>query len=530
MRRSKKVSALCIAALLGSASLATPVQAATAGSAGSTTSYQTIPGQGGTPMKALVITPNSPGPHPLLVMPASWSVPNLEYLLQAWKLAGQSDYEVVSYTSRGFWDSSGQIDVAGPDTVADVSRVIDWALANTPADANAIGVAGVSYGAGLGLLASAADPRIKAVAALSGWTDLLSSIYPGQTISVQALLALLLGADVTGRLGPDVAKLESEYLSGDIAQATKDAQALAPARSASTKIGAINANHPAILMANGWQDGIFPPEQFPAFFTQLTGPKRLMLAPGDHATPELPGLLGLPNDAWDTAQRWFDHYLRGVDNGVDRENPVQLEASNGGAWQGYPDWASAEHRATTSYLTGDGRLATQAGGSWSKTIGAGVPSTADSGILELTGFLQGYLKIPPTVFMPSVSGLVAGSWSGPNYATATQLSGSATLHTTIVPSSANTSLYGYLYDVGPLGVGSLVTQHPISVRDATPGKPLAVDLTFQPGVWNLAAGHHLAVVVDTVDLRFQGVSTLGSTVTFRSTAADPSWLRVPISG
>jgi hypothetical protein len=43
----------------------------------------------------------------------------------------------------------------------------------------------------------------------------------------------------------------------------------------------------------------------------------------------------------------------------------------------------------------------------------------------------------------------------------------------------------------------------------------------------VAAGHHLVLVVDTVDPRYLGLSKVGTSVTFSSPAADPSWLSVP---
>lgn len=50
-----------------------------------------------------------------------------------------------------------------PDTVADVSRVIDWGLARADGDPARIDVGGISYGAGQSLLAAAADPRIRQI-------------------------------------------------------------------------------------------------------------------------------------------------------------------------------------------------------------------------------------------------------------------------------------------------------------------------------------------------------------------------------
>src|SRR5690606_40674154 len=46
----------------------------------------------------------------------------------------------------GFNESGGEIEVAGPRDVADARAVIDWALTNTDADPDRVGMAGISYG------------------------------------------------------------------------------------------------------------------------------------------------------------------------------------------------------------------------------------------------------------------------------------------------------------------------------------------------------------------------------------------------
>src|SRR4030081_2139374 len=102
MRRSLALLLAMAVPLLG-LTLAAP----TASAAGQSTRYETITADDGTPLRAFVVTPTGrgDGPLPLLVMPSSWSMPNLEYVATGWKLAKESGYEVISYTSRGFWDS-----------------------------------------------------------------------------------------------------------------------------------------------------------------------------------------------------------------------------------------------------------------------------------------------------------------------------------------------------------------------------------------------------------------------------------------
>ncbi|NEA33445.1 CocE/NonD family hydrolase [Streptomyces sp. SID13031] len=525
---------VALAVLVASVGLApVPTQAAPA-AAGFSTAYQRIPGAGGTEIGAVVLTPTGQGagPFPLVVMPSSWGVPNLEYVGQGSKLA-KAGFQVISYSSRGFWDSAGGIDIAGPPTVADVTEVIDWAAEHTPADTSRVASVGISYGAGISLLASAQDPRIKAVGALSGWADLIASLNPNDTVNLQAVAALLALGNITGRPGPEMRSLQTKFVTGDFDGAISEATALAPIRSATTVADRINANHPAVFLANAFEDSIFPPTQYTDFFTKLTGPKRLLLAHGDHATPEVTGAIGLPNEVWDELAPWLQHFLTGAENGADDEAPVQLKSQRN-VWRSYPNWASVGS-TKTSYLTKPtglsrtGSLQAKASTGWSNGIGPGIPTVADSGVVLISGALQGLLSIPVGVATPLVDRTFAGVWSGPAYSSKTVVNGAPRLHVTVTPSARDTSLFAYLYDVDAFGFGSLVSHKPYTLRGATPGQPKTLDLRLEATSWEVPAGHHLVLVVDTVDPRYLGRSSLGSTVSFSSPAADPSWLSVPVA-
>ncbi|MFG1905112.1 CocE/NonD family hydrolase [Kribbella sp. NPDC048928] len=496
--------------------------------AGFSTSYERIPGADGIGIGAVVLTPTGQGdgPFPLVVMPSSWGVPNVEYVGQGAKLA-TAGFQVISYSSRGFWDTGGGIDIAGPPTVADVSKVIDWAAQHTSADTSRVAAVGISYGAGTSLLAAAKDPRIKAVGAMSGWADLIRSLDPNDTVALQAVAGLLALGNVTGRPGPEMAALQTKFVTGDFDGAIAEAKQLSPVRSAATMVDNLNANNPAVFLANAFEDSIFPPSQYTDFFTRLTTPKRLLLAHGDHATPEASGAVGLPNETWDELAGWLRHYLTGADNGADREAPVQVKSQRG-TWRGYSSWAAVgqEH---TSYLTKAGALQGKEQSGWSRSIGAGVPTVADSGVALVSGALQGLLTIPTGVVTPLVSRSFAGVWSGPAVDQKTVVNGAPKLHVTVKPSAASTSLFAYLYDVDALGVGSLITHKPYTLRGATPGRAVPIDVQLEATSWEVPAGHHLVLIVDTVDPRYLGRSVVGSTVTFSSPAGDPAWVSVPVA-
>ncbi|MFI1717451.1 alpha/beta fold hydrolase [Streptomyces litmocidini] len=514
--RTSLALAVSAALVAGTAlGLAPTAQAAGTGSTG--IRFVDIAGDGGTVLKANVVTPagaDGAARHPLIVLPTSWAVPQVEYLAQARKLA-DSGYVVVSYNSRGFWQSGGEIETAGPKDIADASKVIDWALANTPADPDHVGMAGVSYGAGISLLAAAHDPRVKAVAALSGWADLIDSIYSGRTQHLQAA-ALLGGAGyLTGRPGPELRQILADFLSSDLAK-EEDMIAWGRKRSAVEQVDRINANGTAIMLGNAWGDTIFPPNQYASFYERLTGPKRLEFRPGDHATAEATGLLGLPNDTWTSAHRWFDHYLKGVDNGVDREQPVRLKPRSDAGYEGYPDWKSLDANRRKFDLDGTQR------------IRANVDSGADGGVVMLSNLMDQFFQAPPAVSVPLLPRAFAGVWQSERYDAPQRVRGTVEVHTTVTPTAESGTFVAYLYDVGPLGFGKLVSNAPYTFHGRAPGQPFGVDLELFSTAYDVPAGHRLALVVDTVDPLYIEHNPTGAQLTFSSPAADPSYVSVPL--
>ncbi|MFE7803582.1 alpha/beta fold hydrolase [Streptomyces sp. NPDC057430] len=491
--------------------------AAHAAESGTSVRFVDIAGDGGTVLKANVVTPagaDGSARYPVIVLPTSWAMPQIEYLAQARKLA-DSGYVVVSYNSRGFWQSGGQIETAGPKDVADASRVIDWALAHTPADPSKVGMAGVSYGAGISLLAAAHDERIKAVAALSGWADLIESIYSGRTQHLQAA-GLLGGAGyLTGRPGPELQQILGDFLSSDL---TKEGEMIewGRKRSAVTYLDRINANGAAIMLGNAWGDTIFPPNQYASFYEKLQGPKRLEFRPGDHATAEATGLLGLPNDTWTSAHRWFDRYLKGTDNGIDREQPVQLKSRSTGGYEGYPDWKSVGANERKFALGSTQRI-------W-----ANVDSGANGGVVMLTSLLDQLFRTPPVASIPLLPRAFAGVWQSERYGTPQKVRGTVKVHTTVTSTKESGTLVAYLYDVGPLGFGKLVSNAPHTFHGKTPGTPFGVDLELFSTAYDVPAGHRLALVVDTVDPLYIEHNPTGAQLTFSSPESDPSYVAVPL--
>ncbi|GAA4894358.1 alpha/beta fold hydrolase [Streptomyces coeruleoprunus] len=505
-----------------STSTVTPAPTATAATTAAEASgirFVDITGDGGTVLKANVVTPADAAAdparrYPVLVLPTSWATPQVEYLAQARKLA-DAGYVVVTYNSRGFWQSGGYIEVAGPADVADARKVIDWALAHTPADPARVGMAGVSYGAGISLLTAAHDRRVRAVVALSGWADLIESIYSGRTQHLQAAALLGGSGHLTGRPSPELQRILKDFLSSNL-EREQEMIDWGRKRSPATYLDQLNAGGAAVMLGNAWGDTIFPPNQYASFYEKLTGPKRLELRPGDHATAEATGLLGLPNDVWTNAHRWFDHHLKGADNGIDRERPVQLKSRSTGGYEGYADWKSVGAHERRITLGDEHR------------IYANVDSGANGGTVLLSNALDQFLRLPPAVSVPLVPRSFAAVWQSERYATTRHIRGTAKLHTTVTSTRTSGTFVAYLYDVGPLGIGKLVSNAPYTFHGRTPGEPFAVDLELFSTAYDVPAGHRLALVVDTVDPLYAEHNPSGARLTFSSPQADPSYVSVPL--
>lgn len=535
-RGRRTASAVLVAALaLGGAAVARPAPAAAAAPdpavpalAGGSFRLADVPAKDGVVLKADVFTPapgtsgaDPQGRYPLVVQPASWGQNDLEYVAQGHAFAA-AGYVAVTYTVRGFWGSGGEVDVAGPEDVADISTVIDWALARTPADPRRIGMVGLSLGGGLTLLGAAFDPRIKAVASLSGWADLTDSLYSGQTRHVQAA-AVLAGIQApTGRRSPEVARvLDDLFADRDLPEVVRWADTRSPAR----YLDRINANGTAVLLANAWGDSFFNPGQITAFYQRLTVPKRLELRPGDHASQEFTGLLGLSNAAWSSARSWLDQYLKGAPG--DQRQPVDLEVRPAGVHESHPDWRSVSSR-TDHLALGAETLGGPAGDDWRTTVLGDTASGASGGVALLSGLADQTLHLPPTAVVPLLDRSAVVVRQSAPYPRGLPVRGAARVHTTVTASAPQGTVVAYLYDVNALGVGRLVSHAPQSWSGRPPGQPFPLDVTLFDTAYDLPAGHRLALVLGTRDALYGGRTPSGTTVTFGSSPADPSELALPV--
>jgi hypothetical protein len=287
----------------------------------------------------------------------------------------KSGYAVLVVDRPGTGASFGTL-VHGPDVVAlEASQIIDWVAAQEWSDGN-VGMFGDSIQAQIQFqAASIGNPHLKAILPATTWMDNYSAVlYPGgipnkafaslysNLNTTFDALATPVDQDVDGSL---LAEARAERNGVELARAAVGFEAV-PYRDSIISDGenfwidhhalypileGVNHSGTAVYLIDGWYD-LYARDDF-LIYVNLTVPKRMMVRPTDHSNIESPGK---DIDFGAEAHRWFDYWLKGIDNGIMDEAPIHYYlqgADKTDAWQSTDTWPLAEQR-TTSYYFGPG--------------------------------------------------------------------------------------------------------------------------------------------------------------------------------
>jgi uncharacterized protein len=135
------------------------------------------------------------------------------------------------------------------------------------------------------------------------------------------------------------------------------------AHAVTTNIAKVRA---PVLQISGWYDDSRGPIDYTDALEKVPGHPfiRLVMGPGAHKGVDyVAGDFG-PQSRVDTRRlqlRWFDHYLLGKNNGVDREKPVDIFVFGDNAWRQEAAWPLARGVPTSWYLWSGGHANTSAG-------------------------------------------------------------------------------------------------------------------------------------------------------------------------
>ncbi|GAA2513907.1 alpha/beta fold hydrolase [Streptomyces gobitricini] len=468
-----------------------------------------------------------PESRPVVVLPASWAASGRDFSSMLTWLAS-SGYVTVGYTPRGFNGSGGMVGAAGPTDVSDFRAVLDWLLATVAAaDPKRVAAVGLSYGAGISLLAAAEDDRVTAVVAMNGWADLYEALAAGDTPRLLGA-ALLSSGLLRGRAEPSFVRAILRFYSGLQHDELKRWSAR---RSASSCLERLNARPVSVLLSASWNDTVLRPDQVVDFHTALTGRSVLLLHPDDHPVVPLAQLSTASGRAvWQYARAWLDHEMRGMTTGVEGDGPVVVLRESG--LEDREPLAALPSRPPTRFGLGPPRLlsygrAAGRGGAWRSRLLSGVPTGATDRVPLVTQLMERVLGPMPAVWFPLVPGFAAARWTTDPFTDAQRLRGAPYVRLRVGCPARQVTLTAHLYEVGPAGVGRLISQGAATVN--TGGRcPTSVTVRLRTTVRDVAAGHRVGLVIGSHDPTCANRTPPLRRLTLHSLDAEPAFLSLPL--
>ncbi|WP_328812102.1 CocE/NonD family hydrolase [Rhodococcus sp. NBC_00297] len=504
----------------------------------------------------------------------------------------RSGYVQVIIDARGTGSSSGVWDTLGPREQLDTLEILEWIRASPWCDGR-VGMAGISYSAINSLQAAAAGSAgPDAVFAVEGSEDIVREIFAtGGAPSL--FIPLWLTAVNTLKWVPAVQILRRGGV-GWLADRIRS-----PATNISNLVnGFLTGSDPRIyddpsfdtidptiediavptFLYGCWHD-IFGGAA-PDMYNRLTverGRKQLLVGDGYHGNPGIGfGEPGFPPRLDVLERAWFDKWLRGIDNGIDRYGPVTLR-QQGGGWEAHGRfpapaavarrlYLSADSSGTASHSRHDGSLHFEAPTDTARLtvkpgfrtvvsrdttqVLAGVPAVLGGGFTYDNRFAEGD----------------ALTFTTPPVMTTVVYSGPANVHVRTVARARESMWAVMLCDVAPDGTPTvltngallasrraiddeesirtesgdyLVAHHPLtreSLLPVVPGEPIVLDIELLSTEAVLHPGHRLRLDIFAADApRF--VPILPDRLRTRWRAqdvdldpTDPSFITLPLLG
>jgi predicted acyl esterase len=451
-----------------------------------------------------VYSPRNGVNFPLVIFSPSWGIGKIEYMIPATIMA-KKGYVAVSYSARGWPQSTGVINVGEENDMRDVSSIIDFVLANYPADKDKIGMSGISMGGVRSLTIPIYEGRIKAIAALSCTANYRENMYKQDTpnnahaldgeptIFADAINDLINGTNVSNVLN------WADYLS------------------AATYLTEYNSltKPPSIYISNAYDDRLMDNNTLLEFFNNLDFPEKVIdLNDGKHAFPVGIGCVGLPERTWTKVYKWFDYYLKGIPSDIVervQKTKVGLQLKGTGERLYFNSWPPKQIWHQNLYLHPRKDCPTNSDNMKSgmnifsyksnavDLIYSGTGSAANLGPFDDLSEIN---LSPVTTNIDKLNGRYALVYETIPFCWESIIAGIPTLSLSVTPSMPDAQIIAYLYDVDNHGKGTLLTHSAWTLRDVKPGKKVKLNFDFKVLAARIPKNHRLALVLDTYDKRF----------------------------
>lgn len=448
-------------------------------------------------------------------------------------------YAVIVVERSGTGASTGIADLSHQAAAREADAILDW-IAAQPWSNGDIGMYGESFQAMVQFAAaSAGNPHLKAIFPASSSFDAYNLTFSGgvynkgfQSFFTWALKFLErvvtpIDSDGDGAQLANVLAQRRGRTAGEQSVRFKDF----PFRDSETpkglvfwKVGSVStllervnrANVPTYL-STGWFD-ILPSDSL-LLYRNLAVPRRLMIRPIGHDAADDPG----PDlDYGAEAQRWFDHWLKGIDNGIMREPPIHyyvMGAPKDAAWRASAAWPPQNVARHRLYF-GDRTLVADAPSAAEAADARSVDYAATTGKKSRWQAIN-WPREYPDMQANDARGL---SYTSAPLAADTEVIGHPVLHLWLAADSADVDVFAYLENVDADGRSTYVTEgelrashratgdapydnlglpYHLHTREAVaplePGRPVQLDLSLQPTARRFAKGERLRVTVTFAD-------------------------------
>ena len=317
-----------------------------------------IPLKDGVSLAADLYAPDAAGPFPVLISYYPYHKDDLigSFAEYARRYFAERGYAHLLVDFRGLGSSDGIAwEAMDARENLDGVEVVEWAAQQEWSDGN-VGVWGVSYG-GITSLKIAAEnpPHLKAIVPIYASTDIYHDfIYPGGCLNCLGafgawgsfMLAMNLMPptyqDPEGhwyRIWQDRLEHGEPYIFPWQEHPTHDEYW-------QSRIIDVNKISTPTFLIGGWRD-IFP-ECMPNIYPQLSGPKKLLMGPWMHNTPDSSPFEQV--DYLHLMRRWWDYWLKGESNGIMDEPPVTLFVQGSQTWKHENEWPIARAEARPLFL------------------------------------------------------------------------------------------------------------------------------------------------------------------------------------
>jgi predicted acyl esterase len=231
-------------------------------------------------------------------------------------------YAVFAPDARGHGTSGGYVSLDGPREVADIRAEFQWLAARPEVSDKQIGAWGISLGGGAAWNSVVAGVPFMALETFQTWSDLYRALFP-QNLGKAGAIYNFAQSVPADRIDPALRPYVPQMIGNENLPAVRT---LLGTRSSLSALSAVTT--PSFLF-QGRRDFAFDIDQATDAYRRLAGPKRLYVGDFGHSPSTFPG----PDlvHVLDLSIRWYDRFLKGIPNGVDKEKPVQVASD---PWSG----------------------------------------------------------------------------------------------------------------------------------------------------------------------------------------------------